>query len=461
MTISVLPTLDSNGENWVVHLTNFLDDAAVASEGVDDNGIWKGAGLAPADYRLRLLDSLGHAVYHDVLTLHPASNHFEVRLETVLVEGTVSLGETPLVAELTFGGRRRAVSISMESDELGQFSGILPRDGHWSVDVVSQNPRIYRRLSRVQVGPAVDGAASVDIELPDSLIQGEVVYESNRPAPNAKIILVPLEVAERVTTLDADEDGSFEIRGHAPGRYKIEAHGRGSKRTTSNSLIGEVKEATPWTGIKLVLRELVPLRGQVVSADSGHPIPGALVLPESVPGQTEQVGILPQRRADENGRFLFELPRGLRRIGLNVLALGFIFEKVEIDVARHADEVRIPIFREGGGSLRFQFQTANQGLERALEGERIPVIYSDKSITYSISFLRLWAKMQGSSSQGRELVIPQMPQGVYYVCWRLPFEAVSAPFGIGGAGADCEGKILSPGDEVWFKDPAEKRTGVD
>jgi hypothetical protein len=454
LTIAVQPALDSNGGTWALRLAESDDGEIVASEPVAANGIWKKPGLAPVDYSLWILDSVGNSVYHDSLSLTTDSNEFTIQLDTVLVEGTITLGDTPLVADLQFGGRHGAVSVKMSSDELGQFTGILPRDGYWSLDIEGKSSRIHRRLPRVQVGPAIDGTASLDITLPDTLIQGEVVYEDNRPASDAKIVLMPVEIAERVTSADADESGFFELRGQAPGHYRIEAHSRGSNKSVSDTVTGEVKKSQSWTGIKLVLRESITLRGRVVSALSGQAVPGALVLPETVPGQPDQVVIMPQGRTNENGFFSFDLPRRLRQVDLSVLAVGFLLEKVNVKIGENGNQVTIPLAQDGGGSLRLKFNTSNQGLERVLDGERFPVVYSDRMLAYSLNFLRLWARMHGTPFRGEDLVIPKMQPGIYYVCWIPPLEVTSTAFDISRAGTDCEGEILSPGDEVLFREPS-------
>jgi len=412
MTVTVTPPLDPHGKPWRLFLTSLPEDRPIVSEKVGTEG-WSRAGMPPGAYRIRVSASDGSAVHHEKVELRPGHTRFDVALESVEVVGTLRLGDEPLPAKVYFGGRNGVVSIRMTADEAGEFSGTLPREGKWRVEVVGDGPRVHRRFRNVAVDAGSGGVARVELELPDTLIEGEVVDADGRPA-EATVLLSPLEVPESLSQLVTGDDGSFAFHGHLPGRYRLEAHGRGEERGRSDAVEGEVSGSTPWTGVRLVLRPTRRLAGQVVSAASGRPVAGARLTVEPAGGVTGSL-VLPAGESDVEGFFDLDLPGGLDDAHLTILAPGFLLHQQRLRLAGDPGMLLVPLSQGAGGTLHFHFD--DRPTDRAAAGARFPILYREDMIRLSLGLLRSWARLQGHSTIGNELSVPNLPPAVYFVCW--------------------------------------------
>ncbi len=94
---------------------------------------------------------------------------------------------------MAFGGASGTTSVLMFADDEGLFQGSLPRSGSWQVDVKSRGFGVHRRLRAVEVEPAAGSSrAWVEIELPGTRLEGEVVDAQGRGIDRATVMAVPV-----------------------------------------------------------------------------------------------------------------------------------------------------------------------------------------------------------------------------------------------------------------------------
>src|SRR6185436_4006934 len=206
-SVEVAPVLDLRGRPWHAQVVREEEASGKPSpivfEGnVETDGNLVVASQSPGRYRIGILDSLGNRLAASEVTLDgPGVPPQRIVVRLVTLEGTLRLGQEPLAASLWFGGRSGAIRVRLESDEEGRFHGILPREGDWSLDVESSQPRLRTR-ARIDVLANRAGKATADIVLPDTRVFGTVVDTKGKPVPRADV-LVMTERLEFLDTADA------------------------------------------------------------------------------------------------------------------------------------------------------------------------------------------------------------------------------------------------------------------
>jgi hypothetical protein len=233
--LRITPASNLGGKPWSLMLLNLEDMDPIGAASPDSDGFWRLSGLAPGSYALFIASSDGTRIAEKKLELASGQSSFEIELPIIWVDGSVELGDEPLPASMTFGSTSGGVSITMDSDAAGVFAGWLPREGLWAVDVTADEPKIFRRLRDVEVSPdSATGVARVELLLPDSLLQGEVVDDQGRPLAEARIVVLPVSAAETASYAVSGDDGRFALHGFSPGRYRLEARVADPKGTMAN-----------------------------------------------------------------------------------------------------------------------------------------------------------------------------------------------------------------------------------
>lgn len=115
-------------------------------------------------------------------------------------------------------------------------------------------------------------AAEVSIEVPDTLLQGEVVDEAGRSVPGALVTVLGNRGDQRM----ADEEGRFEFRGLRPGLRGVEAEERDRSSGVVEVMVEEDRETAP---LRLVVRENTEVKGRVVSSWAPCLEPSCLLCP--------------------------------------------------------------------------------------------------------------------------------------------------------------------------------------
>ena len=215
------------------------------------DGAFAWRGLPVGDYEVDVSDNRGNRWRREVLRFH-GQDHRYIELDAVSLEGRIERGGEPLEDVMVwFGGLRGAERVSFRSGEEGRFGGLLPREGHWSVEVTplpacdpcegGWNTDGWEGFDGLAVDDAgsvevladVDGVAKVLIDLAAGQVSGRVSWRhpetgaieqvegafvwvmSESPFGGDADDLLPPRQWRRVT----DKGGRFEIAGLPDGRY--------------------------------------------------------------------------------------------------------------------------------------------------------------------------------------------------------------------------------------------------
>lgn len=402
-------------------------------------------GLAPGGYRIEVQDSQGSAFHSAELTLSSGSTPLEIRLPVAWVEGTVSLGEEPVAANLWFGGQHGQERVLLRSGEDGTFEGALPRAGDWEVDVESAPLRIQRRVRGIRVQPPADGgAATVSIVLPDTRVSGEVVDEKGAKAPSSRIMALEIETG-RPMIVEADEDGKFELRGIPEGPLTLVAEAADAR---SDEVLVTVQEDAPAGSVRLALRKLREVTGTVLSASGG--VPGAQVI--AFARNRQSPALLPrgiQAITGVEGKFSLKMPAGTTDFKLIVFPPGFslVLQRIE---GLPEEPLRVMV-STGGGTVGLKPLSEGDPSDPATE--RLNLWLNGASVDSNV--LRAWAAVSGEANNlPAQLLVPSMPAGVYTACWSSLAEAVNALQTAVPAGR-CATGTLAPGSALVLERPAE------
>ena len=272
--------------------------------GSDGSFLWRG--LPPGDYEVAIGDDRGNRWGYDVLRFFGQDHHY-VELAAVPLVGRIERGGEPLEnAMVWFGGMWGFERISFRSREEGRFSGLLPREGYWPVDVTPApacdpceggwdtdgwgdfDDREVNSAGIFQIEADADGIARVDIDLAAGAISGRVVrrnLESGllEPVAGARVwVWAAGEVAgeqrdplqPRSWRSRTDASGAFEVTGLPPWSYSIHAEAYVDERELQSAplhteVVGDDRIED------LELRLLDQRRVTVVVRSGGVPLAGA------------------------------------------------------------------------------------------------------------------------------------------------------------------------------------------
>lgn len=410
-TFLIAPATDLANKPWRLELlTTGTVASRVALGFTDPEGRYRPGKIAAGEYRLRVTASDGTKAASEQIVLDPRTTEFTFEIPTVWVEGRITFGGEPLAARLYFGGTHGTVSVPMVSDEEGHFTGALPRDGEWALDIKAGEPNIFRRLRHVEV--RTEGSTAwVEIDLPDTVIEAEVVDEEGEPVAEATVLVVLVAKAENGEAPapgKSDEEGIYQVHGAAYGEYRLEAHLRTPERFVSEPVIAHLSELTPTATVRLTLVSQRKLQGRILSA-TGAGIQGASVT--AMGSQESRTLLVPRTQTGPRGEFELFLPKEMERATLYVMNPGFVFavQEVEIDAQQRV----VIVLQERGGDLLLKFSDHQ---EEGLAPPQFTV--QQNGVPWESHFLFQWLLANGAySSASSDLRIPTLPPGHYRVCF--------------------------------------------
>lgn len=449
--IRIDPRIDLTRKGWRIQLMT-MDFKTVGSGIAELDGTWKAPGLSAGRYRVWIANSDAERMALEEIVVTPQDTHFDIELSMIWVEGTVTLGdEDPIPATVTFGGISGVVAVTMEADDEGRFSGRLPRSGDWRVDVELEDPPIFRRYAKVPVEPE-HGVAEVELKLPDTLMEGEVVRSDGRPVPDAQLLIVRMPATDPPTSATTDEEGRFALYGNEPGDYRLEARCRTESEATLAGAPVDVhlNDESSTASVRLVVDEMTVLRGRVVSDTSS--VPGAQVQVTSTRGATLPGMLVPEVRSDADGSFKLEVPAGLTEVELLVLAPGFVLKSFRLEPEASSEGLILPLDQAGGGEIAI---TLTPGVE---SGRFVPdqvYLVKDGVLRFDQVMLVRWARENGFPAEPTRIVVPGMPAGSYSACWPRPGKR-SGKVEVVKTGWKCSEAILFPGQRVDLDPPGEQ-----
>lgn len=321
--IQIEPRLDGFDEPWRITwiATGTERGRAQGSpQRADETGWLVLEDLDSGAYLLLLEDSEGSLWSTQQVDLLDGSTQW-IELDAVRLEGSATIGDEAFFGELVFGTTQGSQRVKVRTDRNGDFHGLLPKEGRWKIEISSMElgcgdcggtpGTILIPPVDVEAGPS--GVAHVEIEIPETRIEGRVVREEvlpsgqtvRKPQPEATVLLArltgPSSARGRQAQVWTDEDGAFEIRGVQPGTIEVGASLRDPPSESRWQTV-DLQEGLDAPPIELVLQEKVPTAIRV--SGLGSPVGGALVT-----ALLDQ-GLSARGVTGTDGSVTLDLPRG-------------------------------------------------------------------------------------------------------------------------------------------------------
>lgn len=403
--VQVSPPLDPEGGAWRVEVQPAGGSAGRPRTGrTDASGTARLSGLRAGRYLVVVRDTEGRRLHVDEVDLEAGRPHLDVTIDRIPVAGRVLLGDQPLAAQVTLGGRSGAVSLRVRSDDEGRFEAWVPHEGLWRVDVAASEPPVLRRLVDVPIERAAgQRVARVDLRLPDTLLEGEIVDAEGRPVDAATLLVVQVPASEPIVDRRV-RSGRFRLRGLAPGTYRLEAvAGPFDRQVRSGSVDVVLDEAAPYAHARLVLAPPLEVAGRVTGAWGA--VPGAEIFARPLDQPPQNLGI--SAVSDFEGRFELRLPAGTTRVDLLVMAPGYALLPLSSVAVQSGRPLSIRV-DEAGGDLLLD-------LDRPLDQWPHPTFESQGG-AISSSMLAEWVRRNSAPTGGDVVLIPRLPPGFYRVC---------------------------------------------
>ncbi|MEM7481731.1 MAG: carboxypeptidase-like regulatory domain-containing protein [Acidobacteriota bacterium] len=436
------PPVDPWGKPWSVSVEDLNSVPRTLEELARDAASEEGRvsfALGRGSYLLRVETRQGDGWHEAPFEVSGEAVTLAVALQVVRVAGTVRLGGEPLEARVVFGGRYHAESVVLGSDgETGEYRGVLPRAGAWSVEILAVEPPVERSFRDVLVEDnGGDGVAEIDFELPATWLAGEVVDERGSPIDRFSIEVASLEEAgETVRRMVESPEGQFEIFGLPEGQAQVRAEAR---EGTSNRADVSLSEKVDPPFLRLVIQEVQEIQGRVVDAQ-GRGVPGAAVF---LRGLRSLASFVPRTRTEADGTFAARVPRDETVVMVTVQAPGFALEMFRSPVSEK-EQLVVSLDRRGG-AMEVRFLDADDLAERELPGQGLFLLHRGAYLGFGA--LQSWRGVAGggAAEPSRER-IPSLEPGLYHLC-RLSLADLASALS-GQMAEDCVGGAITEGG-VW------------
>lgn len=443
LEVRLTPPVGLSGRPWkleVLQLSPIPGSVDAVFEGLaTEEGRFVQEGLPPARYAVFVKSPEGDKLAAEVFELTPATTTLELDLPVLMVEGTLSLGDEPLSAELVFGGLFGIQRAYLVSDEKGDFVGTLPRPGEWLVYVEAEDPHVRRSLM-VDVEPE-DGVARVDLELPATRLSGQVVDSNGRPVVQALVKVFDPRIAEEVVDR-TDAEGRFFFEALAEGRNVVWA-GHLEAGRSAEVAVDVVEKLDP--NLTLTLRPARTVSGRVVGP--AGPVPGTLVLAKLYGETGAHPFFMESSKATTgvDGKFEMEIPESAHRLQIIALPPGYAL--APSGVTEVPERPVVISVEQASGTVVFELDEPFIWEDR---WKPRPGLWIDGA-PLDRFVLQEWAAVQSINNQGKEEYrVPALPPGRVTACWAAPtpetFRSAPEPR------ADiCQQGFLGPGDELRFR----------
>jgi hypothetical protein len=346
LAVSIAPPVDPAGQPWLVQL---IAASGGAGQGqgertgyTSSTGEWNASGLPSGRYLIGVEDSLGNRWAARTISMEGDRTEAFL-LSAVEVDGTLRCAGEPCGGAVAFSEDVSVRQVTMEAGPDGSFSGVLPEEGKWLVEVVRQSSRTIAGAFDVRLA-AGESRARVTIDVGGGSLQGTVVDGSGQPIAGASVAIVT-KGGPLVARAQSVENGAFEVHDLTAGDYLASAQ---SAVGTSGAVAATVGDE-PGGPLRLVIRPRTKARG-VVTGPWGPVIGAAIIgLPRSPAG----VGPLRTIRTHTagDGTFEVELPAGCAAADLLIVPPGLGGRLVVLPVS---DEVVFLEVSPNKGTLRVQ-----------------------------------------------------------------------------------------------------------
>lgn len=267
LDLTIEPPASPLGSPWFVRIFRQRQWSAgsdlVFNGDVPDDGYLFVLDQSPGLFRIALSDREGNRFHESDARVERGDSGIHVVVPVVKVRGTLRLGGEPLAGTLLFGGRSGGRRSRMTADAEGEFKGVVAGDGGWTIEISSDDPPLETK-KRVEIAGGRDRVAELEIDLPDTEINGRVIDDSGRAVPEAR---VKAEAQDFVsTTTITDGEGRFHFRALPEGRTVVAASGTiAGRAATSEPVEVTLSDDGAAIPVDLVLRRVHTVRGSVHS----------------------------------------------------------------------------------------------------------------------------------------------------------------------------------------------------
>ena len=292
------------------------------------------------------------------------------------------------------------------------------------ITVVAEQGRLQRHLTHLDVQEE-EGVTEIDIVIPDTVLEGEVVNVRGEPVSDAQVTASQYGKLEIPVLVTSDTEGRFFLEGMPAGMTSLEAQTVSSR---SEPVLVSMTEGEQ-TEARLVVQEIVQLRGQVLGPSGG--IPGARIM-------AFPLGLSPNElraTTDISGAFTMQVPQWASQLSTMVMAPGYGMRAMRLSV--QPDPIEIPV-NQSAGTLVIK-----------LDGQDRLIVLMHNQVVIALPLLEIWAAMNGlPRHQSGQLVIPSMEAGDYSLCALQPADLTALFAGALPGDARADPRTLYPGVEL-------------
>jgi hypothetical protein len=272
--VLLMPPLDPRGEPWRVSLSQVLPLNGGAIPVAEGNasliGQWSAEGVDAAMHLLRVADQRGNGFARTVIEVSSHMAPVQLTINAIGIDGTVRIGEKPLETRLEFR-HREGQRVSFRSDAEGRFSGTLPDEGRWEIDVAMEGKQMMRRT--VEVRRDDGGTARVDLELPDTSVDVAVVSKSGKSV-RAQVRVFDGK-GRYITGASTDDHGRVRLLG-LDSEEELQLSARTRSEGLESGAYPVTFDADGHAEMTIVMQSQIKVRGWLVTP-TGRPVAGAFV----------------------------------------------------------------------------------------------------------------------------------------------------------------------------------------
>jgi hypothetical protein len=303
LTVTVFPRLDPYGGRWIVSMVSNNPRQArgevLAESPVSNAGDWTHPRLIAGKYTIDILTSKHEVWKAQEVTIEQDDLTLAVAALSSTITGSVTLGERPLKASISFGGENWP---KIESDSEGRFIGAIPpgEQEERSVLIEAETPRL-RRTIRAHIAKDGSGGLHLNIKLPATTLMGRVVKQDRSTVPDALLTVSSLDGPDSDQAF-GEGDGSFQVAGFEPGTYGVTADGGPEGKSRQTKVVLRDGELTE---VELVVEKAETVRGRITMGQIPVIAADVFAFPRDTPASS-----VAHARTDESGFFEIELPPG-------------------------------------------------------------------------------------------------------------------------------------------------------
>jgi hypothetical protein len=392
LTVTVFPRVDPYSKRWIVRMVSndsrLRHGEALGESPVSTAGDWTHPSLIAGKYTVEILTSNGEVWKSQDVTIEQDDVTLAVAALSATITGSVTLGDRPLKASLSFGGEGWP---KIESDPEGRFTGAIPpgdQEEH-SVLVEAESPRV-RRTIRAKAEKDESGGLHLDIKLSATTLMGHVSKRDGSPVQHAFLTVSEAEQPQFFDQAWVEQDGSFQVAGYEPGTYRVMADSGSDGKSRQATVLLRDGELTE---VDLVVEKTETVRGRITVGEVPVIEADIYAFPRDA-----SVTFTPQARTDQSGFFEIELPPGTTTFDGLVIhpAFDVMFGRATVE---HEKELHIRTQQIGGTVV--------------LEGKADSSLLLHEGAEMYAAFLA--GRAGGSITTGR-ITVPRLAPGQYTAC---------------------------------------------